>query len=69
MSILHKLNNKFDNLQGPKRFFVFIAIALVGIIPTSLPTSMGLDPWAQLIGISYMLVLIIIRMKHVHRVG
>ena len=58
--MLKRVNEKYDDLQEPKRFFVFLALISPGILLTALPDFIGPD-WVASAGLIYLCVLLVLR--------
>lgn len=54
IKFLYKINKKYDQIPEPKRFFVFMGIALPGIILSSGDFSITLS----FVGMAYLLLLL-----------
>lgn len=63
LKFLYKINKKYEQIKEPNRFFIFLAIAMPGIILSSgdfgVPVSFG--------GMAYLLILLAGRMIYMHK--
>lgn len=59
---LYNLNKAYDKVQEPKRVFIAVAVALPGIIMSTL-TSASMPLFFS--GITYLLILLVLRVMYV----